>query len=82
MSLDGNIFINESASILQNVDIHYAGVDPRQMAVPAIRASPTVPALVNVTIQHSALDATNFTEVRSSTLVYNSLIQNNRGLRL
>jgi len=78
-AVNGMQLINESSSILQNVDILYAGVTKDQLLVPALRASPTVPALVNVTIRNSALDATNFTEVKSSTIVYNSLFANNRG---
>ena len=79
-SVDGVSAINESATILQNVDIMFAGVSPRLEPVPALRASPTVPALVNVTIMHSALDATNYSEVLSSTIVYNTFISNSRGM--
>jgi len=79
LSVDDIIVINESSSILQNVDIMYAGVDPNHSPVPAIRASPSVPSMVNVTIQHVALDATNFTEVRSSTIIYNCTVSNCRG---
>ena len=79
LSVDGIIVVNESSSILQNVDVMYAGVDPRHSPVPAIRASPSVPSMVNVTIQNVALDGTNFTEVRSSTVVYNCTVSNCRG---
>ena len=78
-SVDGVSAINESSTILQNVDIMFAGVSPRLDAVPAVRASPTVPALINVTIKHSALDATNYTQVLSSTVIYNTSITNSRG---
>ena len=81
-SVDGVSAINESATILQNVDIMFAGVSPRLDAVPALRASPTVPALINVTIVHSALDATNYSQVMSSTIVYNTSISNSRGATL
>jgi len=60
----------------------FAGVSPRLDAVPALRASPTVPALINVTIVHSALDATNYSQVMSSTIVYNTSISNSRGATL
>jgi len=80
--VDGNIVINESSSVLQNVDIMYAGVDPGRSPVPAIRASPSVPLMVNVTIQNVALDATNFTEVLTSTVVYNCTVSNCRGTRM
>jgi len=78
-SVDGVSEINESATILQNVDIKFAGVSPTKRAVPALRASPTVPALINVTILHSALDAMNYSEVLSSTIIYNTSISNSRG---
>jgi len=78
-SVDGVSAINESATILQNVDIKFAGVSPTLDAVPALRASPTVPALINVTIMHSALDAMNYSEVMSSTIIYNTAISNSRG---
>jgi len=78
-SVDGVSEINESATILQNVDIMFAGVSPTMDPVPALRASPTVPALINVTILHSALDAMNYSEVMSSTIVYNTFISNSRG---
>jgi len=77
--VDGVSAINESATILQNVDIMYAGVSPKLDPVPAVRASPTVPSLINVTIMHSALDATNYTEVMSSATIYNTSISNSRG---
>ena len=82
LSFDDIIIINESSSVLQNVDIMYAGVDPRRSPVPAVRASPSVPSMVNVTIENVALDATNFTEVRTSTIVYNCTVSNCRGKRL
>jgi len=78
-SVDGVSEINESATILQNVDIMFAGVSPTLDPVPALRASPTVPALKNVTIVHSALDATNYSQVLSSTIIYNTSISNSRG---
>jgi len=81
-SVDGVSAINESSTVLQNVDIMFAGVSPTLDAVPALRASPTVPALINVTIMHSALDATNYSMVLSSTIVYNTSISNSRGLWL
>jgi len=80
ISIDDVIAINQSSSILQNVDIYYAGVSPNFDPVPAIRASPTIPALINVTISHMALDGTNFTEVLSPTIVFNSEIKNCRGM--
>jgi len=79
LSIDDIVVINESSSVLQNVDIMYAGVAPDRSPVPAIRASPSVPLMVNVTIQNVALDATNFTEVRTSTIVYNCTVSNCRG---
>jgi len=79
LSIDDIIIINESSSVLQNVDIMYAGVAPDHSPVPAFRASPSVPSMVNVTIQNVALDATNFTEVLTSTIVYNCTVSNCRG---
>ena len=75
-----NVATNESSSILANVDIEYAGVSPVLDPVPAIRASPTIPGLTNVTIRHVALDGTNFTDALSPTLVYNLEVKNCRGL--
>jgi len=77
--MDDIVMINESSSVLQNVDIMFAGVAPDHSPVPAVRASPSVPSIVNVTIQNTALDATNFTEVITSTVVYNSTVSNCRG---
>jgi len=79
LSVDDIIVINESSSVLQNVDVMFAGVAPDRSPVPAIRASPSVPSMINVTIQNVALDATNFTEVRTSTIVYNTAVSNCRG---
>lgn len=79
IATEGSTKINESNSIFENVDIMYAGVDPAGQAVPAIRASPSVPFLINVNIKHCALDGTNFTDVMSSTVVNKSLFTNNRG---
>jgi len=78
-SINDFVIINESSSILENVDVLYAGVTKEGDPVPAIRASPSVPSLVNVRILNCALDATNFTSVLSSTIVYNSSVTNNRG---
>ncbi len=75
-----NIWINESSSELEYVNIEYGGVDPTGQPVPTIRASPTAPHLKEVTIKHCALDATNFTELRGSTVVRDSLFENNRGM--
>ena len=71
--------INESVSSLRYVDVLYAGVDSELRPLPAVRASPYVLEMVNVTITHCALDATNFTGVKSSTKVSQSWINNNRG---
>ena len=76
---DRNIIIQESASVLKWVDITYAGLDKVGEPVPAIRASPWAPHLESVTIFHSALDATNFTDIKGSTLLKDSLIRNSRG---
>ena len=75
----GTIAIYESASVLEHVDILYAGVDPLGEPVPAVRASPTAPALDGVTIRYCALDATNFTDINASTIVHNSDFERNRG---
>lgn len=74
-----NVHITESSSVLEYVDITYAGLDKVGEPVPAVRASPTAPHLVHVHIEHSALDATNFTDIKGSTLLENSIIRNNRG---
>ena len=74
------ININESSSVLQHVDIEFAGVDQASNPVPAVRASPSVPHLIDVTIKHCALDATNFTGVSSSTTIHKSEFTNNRGM--
>jgi len=79
LSVDDVIVINESSSVLQNVDVMFVGVAPDHSPVPAIRASPSVPSMINVTIRNTALDATNFTEVRTSTIVYNTAVSNCRG---
>ena len=78
-SVEGSIRINESASRFKHVDILYAGVAPNGDPVPAVRAQPLAPHLFDVTIRYSALDATNFTNIKSSTLVHKSEISHNRG---
>ena len=65
--------------MLHYVDIEFAGVDPALNPVPAVRASPTAPHLLHVRLQHNALDATNYTGIRSFTTVHDSVITNNRG---
>ena len=76
---EGSIRINESSSMLHFVDIEFAGVSPKLNAVPAVRASPTAPHLLHVRLQHNALDATNYTELRSSAIVHDTISTNNRG---
>lgn len=80
MSIVDSIVINETKSVLQHVDIMFAGVDRAMNSVPAVRAGPTVPHLIDVTIQHCALDGTNFTGIFSSTVVHQSRFINNRGI--
>ncbi|KAI0230770.1 hypothetical protein LSAT2_018882 [Lamellibrachia satsuma] len=77
--IKGSIAIYESNSVLENVDILYAGLDPLGNPVPAVRASPTVPRLDGVAIRYCALDATNFTDINASTIVHNSDFELNRG---
>ncbi len=71
--------MNITTSVLENIDILYAGVDKLLQPVPAIRASPHAPSLINVKILYSALDATNFTEIKTATIVHNSKLAHNRG---
>ncbi|ESN96923.1 hypothetical protein HELRODRAFT_178722 [Helobdella robusta] len=77
--INGHISTNESTSVLQFVDILYAGSGKDGNAIPSLRADPHVPHLYNVRILHSALDAINFTNVHSTTVVHNSTFENNRG---
>lgn len=70
---------NESTSVLEYVDINYAGVDDTRNLAAAVRASPHVPFLKQVRISHSAYDATNFTFVESSTVVHGTEFTNNGG---
>ena len=76
---DDILRLNETTSELRYVDIMYAGVDDKQQPVPAIRASPTAPHLIDVSIKYSALDATNFTEIKTATYVQNAELAHNRG---
>ncbi len=75
-----SIKINESSSVLEYVDVMFAGVDNVGEPVPAVRASPLPPRLTNVNIMYSALDATNFTDVKTSTYVTDSVLKGNRGM--
>lgn len=75
----GNVETNDSTSVLQNVDILYAGVTKQLQRVPALRADPTAPSLVNVVIKHSALDGINFTNLMSPTVLRNVTVSNSRG---
>ena len=77
---NGNIQINESASILENVDIYYAGVNADRKPIPAIRASPNPPFIINCTVLYSALDATNFSYAKSSTILKGSSLAYSRGM--
>ncbi len=80
MQNEPSIKINESSSVLEYVDIMFAGVDNVGEPVPAVRASPLPPRLTNVNIMYSALDATNFTDVKTSTYVTDSVLKGNRGM--
>ena len=75
-----SIKINKSASILEYVDIEFAGVDKHNNPTPAVRAAPLPPRLYNVAVRYSALDGTNFTDVKTSTDVAESTFAGNRGL--
>ena len=77
--INNAIVLNSSASIMRFVDIEYAGVTPFGDPVPAIKAAPYAPLLFNVTISYSALDGTNFTNLKSWTVVEDSYIHDNRG---
>ncbi|XP_074661276.1 protein bark beetle-like [Tubulanus polymorphus] len=70
---------NESASILEYVDIMYAGVNETRNLTAALSASPHPPALNNVRIMNNAFDGVNFTEVTGSVKIRNSEFSNNRG---
>ena len=74
-----SIKINKSASVLEFVDIEFAGVDKNKNPTPAVRAAPLPPRLYNVAVRYSALDGTNFTDVKTSTDVAESLFTGNRG---
>ena len=71
--------LNESASILNHVDVLYAGVDDLGKPAPAIRASPWGPHLIDVTVQHSALDGVNYTDIKTPAIIHRSHFSNNRG---
>ncbi|CAF1226683.1 unnamed protein product, partial [Didymodactylos carnosus] len=74
-----------SQSILSYVDIFHAGFRPSNTirAYPERYAALTVfdhsPLLYNVTVQHSASDGMNFSNVMSSVLIENSLSTRNQG---
>ncbi|CAF0748650.1 unnamed protein product, partial [Didymodactylos carnosus] len=74
-----------SQSILSYVDILHAGLRPSETikSYPERYAALTVfdhsPILFNVTVQHSASDGMNFSNVISSVLIENSLSALNRG---
>ena len=74
-----SIKINKSASVLEFVDIEFAGVDKNKNPTPAVRAAPLPPRLYNVAVRYSALDGTNFTDVKTSTDVAESSFMGNRG---
>ena len=77
---DNGIIINSSASILKFVDVEYAGVTPFGEPISTIRADPYAPMLYNIRIRNSALDGTNFTNLKSWTIIEDSHIHDNRGL--
>ena len=76
------IQVNSSASIMKFVDIEYAGVTPFGEPISALRADPYAPLMYNVHISNSALDGTNFTNLKSWTIIEDSYIHDNRGMYL
>jgi hypothetical protein len=70
---------NVSASILDFVDIMYAGVNSTRNFTAALSASPNPPYLDNCRIMKNSFDGINFTEVRSEVIIRNSEISYNRG---
>ena len=77
-----SIKINKSASILEYVDIEFAGVDKNKNPTPAVKAAPLPPRLMSVSVRYSAFDGTNFTDVKTSTDVVQSHFTGNRGQAL
>ena len=71
--------VNISASILEYVDIMYAGVNSTQNFTAALSASPNPPYLDNCPIMKNGFDGVNFTEVHSEVVIRNSEIAYNRG---
>ena len=75
-----DVSIVKSASVLEFVDIFYAGVDEKRLPVPAVRASPHPPSLMDCNILYSALDGTNFSYAKTETVLKNSVIAFSRGM--
>ncbi|XP_064633824.1 protein bark beetle-like isoform X2 [Lineus longissimus] len=70
---------NVSASVLEFVDIMFAGVNSTRNFTAALSASPNPPYLDNCRIMRNGFDGVNFTEVRSEVIIRNSEIAYNRG---
>ena len=78
--INDKVALNISSSVLQNIDIMYAGVDGAGEPVPAIRASPHAPNLVDVNLMFNALDGTNYTDLKGATQIERTTIARNRGI--
>ncbi|XP_067119939.1 protein bark beetle [Centruroides vittatus] len=76
---DKIVYRKESSSILQNVDIMYAGRDADNKAVSALQIRGVPPEMKGLNIRWSAYNGINITQPQEALNIENSTIANNRG---
>ncbi|XP_013419620.1 protein bark beetle [Lingula anatina] len=77
--VDYNQRYNVSASVLEYVDIQFAGRDRDGFPRSALAASPFVPILKNVNLRWNAHHGTNFSYCETPVIVHDSNVYENRG---
>lgn len=75
----GNVVLNVSKSVLEYVDIEYAGVNSTGHSAAALSASPFAPILQNVTFQFNAYDGVNYSYITSPAFIRDCYMYRNRG---
>lgn len=76
---DRIVYRRESLSILENIDIIYAGKDMDNKAVSALQIRGVPPVMKGLNIRWSAFNGINVTEPLEAFNIENSTIANNRG---
>ncbi|TNN10623.1 Protein bark beetle, partial [Schistosoma japonicum] len=75
----GNTRLNVSASVLEYVDIQFAGVNRSNYHSAALSSSPYPPILNNICLTYNAYHAINFHRIRGPAILQNVTIKMNHG---